>query len=451
MKSTAAVTSPPSPAEAWLNSLGSSRTKLGTERIKQWLKVLDHPEKTYPCVIVGGTNGKGSVVASLTAILFQAGFKVGSTISPHLVTPRERIRINTNSLSSSDFEKVALDLKETIDSQKDIEPPTYFEALIIMAFLAFQNARVDIAILEVGLGGRLDAVNILEKPLATIITSIGLDHTEILGDSLEKIAMEKAGIFREATPVILGPNLPEEARQTLLEQAQHHKASPIIETTSECLHPEPWPGLIQPSRIYRNLVSAERYETNLLGGYQKNNIATTLATTDSIRRAGFAIPAEAIQAGLRSVDWPARFQWFDDKRWLVDGSHNRDGLAALTQSLKEALPETWPCVWVIGLKNNRDPALVSYLLNQFAKQTLGVICTQPTENNRLFHSAMSLRRFLRRNVPSLATRFIWAAESSKEAFWMAERVRQAQQPEAIGLATGSLYLAGEMLSHLNSD
>jgi dihydrofolate synthase / folylpolyglutamate synthase len=445
-------------ALSFLNSLGSSRLKLGTQRVERALEALGNPHRAYPTIHVAGTNGKGSVVACLTAIAKAAGYSVGSTISPHLMAVNERVQLNGLPLEWPLFAEAVLRVKTLLAKQTEEELLTYFEFLVVLAFWVFAEQTVALAIIEVGLGGRLDATNVLETPLATVITSIGWDHAELLGDSLEAIATEKAGILKPAVPVVLGPDLPDEARNAIETVAKQVQVGTVLEADPNCLYPEPWPGLPTTTRSYRNLVSGQVHSTNLLGSYQRNNLATVLATVSVVNQSGLIqfTPA-AVTQGLKAVHWQGRFQWHPKQELIIDGSHNEDGFRTLKQTLHEAIPEGHGLLVLLALKHNKP---WQELLKVFTPEAgtvspvLGIVCTSPLQNERgnkaLFYSPMELRRHLRENLPALSTRFIWAAESPTEALWMLDRVKKgypASKP-VMTLVTGSLYLAGDVLGRL---
>jgi folylpolyglutamate synthase/dihydropteroate synthase len=256
--------------------------------------------------------------------------------------------------------------------------------------------------------------------------------------------------------VVLGPGLPDEARNAIEAVAKQLQVGAVLEVDAKCLYPEPWPGLPTATRSYRNLVSAQVHSTNLLGSYQRNNLATVLATVSVVNQSGLIqFPPKAVTEGLREVPWPGRFEWHPAQQMIVDGSHNEDGFKTLKHTLGEALPEGHRLLLLVALKHNKPlQALTTLLTPEAGKASpvLGVVCTCPSENPALFYSPMALRRHLRETVPGLSTRFIWAAESADEALWMLKHVKAgypAEQP-VVTLVTGSLYLAGEVLGRLES-
>jgi dihydrofolate synthase / folylpolyglutamate synthase len=443
--------------------LDRNAQKLGLERMNAILPALGHPQAAYPCIHLAGTNGKGSVAAMLTHCLMAAGYTVGTFTSPHLVDVRERILINGQPMAEDNFHQAATMLWHWLLAQygppQGRNPacpwPTYFEFMTLLAFQTFATAGVDVAIIEVGLGGRLDASNVLDKPLATVITSIGWDHTEFLGDTLEAIATEKAGIFRAGRPVVLGPQLPDEVRETLCAIAEERGASLVIEASSEPFY-RVNSQLAQGVQTIRNLVSGETLELGLLGSYQRHNLATVLATVDVLRREGLTIEQSALKAGLRAVVWPARFQAWPAHRLIVDGSHNPDGFDSLRATLHECFDPTQGVYLLLSLKANRDPKLLVDFIAQLPVVPLGIVTTVPNGYKAgLFHDGATLRQVLRQQCPRLKTKPIWAADRVETALmtvrqWVDNHgTSHPEVPSAWGLVTGSLYTAGNVLGALN--
>jgi dihydrofolate synthase / folylpolyglutamate synthase len=441
--------------------------KLGTQRMLTLCELLGHPQNQRPVVHVAGTNGKGSVCTMLTYGLMAQGLKVGTTVSPHLCDVSERILINAQPLSAFDFNLAITQLwKRLTQLLGEFEPqsdewPTYFEFLVLLAFKLFVQVDVDIIILETGLGGRLDATNVVGSPVVTVITSIGFDHTEHLGNTLERIAKEKAGIFRADVPVVLGPNLPDDAFDVFQQQATLISTGPIVETTSALLQ-RTCPLTEAGTQSFKNMVSTESIELGLLGNYQKHNLATVLATANVLQRQGLVTDIEAFYRGLKEAQWAGRFQYFPQSQLIVDGSHNEDGLNALTPSLHDTFGEKRPLFWIISLRKNRQIALILNLLKRHASQTMGVIITQASTAEQtpdLYHCPYLLRQQVRNALPALKTRPIWAASNPETALrvlqqWVKNHPAPAvssvaaHQSNALGVVTGSLYTAGDVLSLL---
>ena len=383
-------------ALAFMDSLDVSAMKLGLERIERLLASLGNPQDQLPMVHVGGTNGKGSTVAMLSAILKAAGLTVGTFTSPHLVHVRERITLNGNPILPDDFTRLAQRLRSHLYAlgwaREDW--PTYFEFINIMAYLYFQEKGVDITVFEVGLGGRLDSTNVVRHPNLTVITGISLEHTHLLGDTLAAIAGEKAGIFKPGTPTVLGPDLPEEARAVFLERTASLDI-PVAEADMNDL------ALLPEADLHTGLTiqaGAQQYQVALPGPYQLRNVATVLSAVQALRQQGWEISEEAVRQGFRQTHWPARFQYFPERRVILDGSHNPEGFRTLQEAITRYLPSQ-PTYWLLSLRNNRDPQGLLEVLQAFSAQTRGVWITQG-EDARLFHAPTNLCERLRPLLPA---------------------------------------------------
>jgi dihydrofolate synthase / folylpolyglutamate synthase len=315
-------------------SLGMS---LGLDRVRDALAALGDPHRGLAAVHIAGSNGKGSTAAMVEAIARAAGLRTGLYTSPHLCRFAERIRINGAPIEDDSFDgALALVLSRC---RPDL---TFFESLTLAAFCAFREAKVELAVLEVGLGGRLDATNVIEAPLATAITSISLEHTAILGDTIEAIAREKAGILKPLAPVVLGPLAPE-ADQTIAEIAERVGASPIERVR--------WGGAPEP-HVLR--VGWDRFNTEIRGPGERDNVRVGLGLPGphQAQNAGVAVGVArhlkarwprvdwegAIRKGLRRVHWPGRLESLerDGAEVILDCAHNPEGIEQLKRSIQEA-------------------------------------------------------------------------------------------------------------------
>ncbi len=314
--------------------------QLGLERIQTLLANLNNPQQNYPIIHVAGTNGKGSVCAYLSSILTAAGYKTGRYTSPHFIDWTERITINETPITNSDLEKHLLQVKQAIDNENN---PTQFEIITAVAWLYFAEKKVDIAIMEVGLGGRLDATNVCEKPLVSIITSIGLDHTELLGPTLADIAFEKAGILKPQIPSIIG-KVPPQAKQ-VIEQKITELNCPATWIEPATLHPTK-----PKTAIYKNI----EYPLPLAGDVQLINSAIAIETLLNLKQQGWKISQENIIQGLEKTRWPGRIQWvkWRGNQFLIDGCHNPDNALALRRYLDSQNINS--VNWVIGMMARKD-------------------------------------------------------------------------------------------------
>jgi len=323
---------------------------LGLERIQTLLHRLGDPQRRVPTLHVAGTNGKGSVCAYLSSILAEAGYRVGRYISPHLVDWTERIDINGAPISEADFRDLIREVAATIP--EDEPSPTQFEVITAAAWLYFAREHLDVAVVEVGLGGRLDATNVIDRPLACIITSLSLEHRQRLGPTLAHIAREKAGILKPGRPAVVGPLAPE-ARKV------------VADRMDELGCPAMWvePARIVKSHPFEPVASSNglEYQLPLPGRVQLVNSAIAIAAIDVLRDQGWTIPDRAVTDGIAKTRWPGRLQWVarGDRQFLIDGAHNPAAAAELRryaddlQAFGLAVP---PIHWVMGMLSTKDHA-----------------------------------------------------------------------------------------------
>lgn len=345
-------------ARAYLHELKARGVALGLERMRRFLAEIGDPQNAVPCIHIAGTNGKGSVAAMLEAILRTAGWKTGLYTSPHLVKVGERIQVNRESLSDEALSLAVHELRPAVERMAgtagEEAVPSYFEFMTALAFRQFAANGCDIAIVEAGLGGRLDATNVV-TPEVSVITSIGFDHCEILGRTLEQIAAEKAGIIKPRVPVVLG-RLPPEAERTV-RQAALQNDSPVISVAEvfgmdETLYPQ----------------------TNLSGSYQRTNAATATVAARTLPMR-WRISETVIERGLIHVTWAARWQSFavGGRRLIVDSSHNAEGAETLDANLRHLISDTGRrpivVVGVLGVAR-ADPILK--VVGSHAQEMVGV-------------------------------------------------------------------------------
>ncbi|MFN8627117.1 MAG: folylpolyglutamate synthase/dihydrofolate synthase family protein [Candidatus Binatia bacterium] len=313
------------------------------ERVALALKSLGDPHRQFAAIHVAGTNGKGSVAAMLHAICCAAGYRVGLYTSPHLVSFTERIRVGTETISQQDVVALARDIHSAA-TVRGIDL-TFFEFVTVMAFLHFARCGIDLAVVEVGLGGRLDATNVLDPEVA-VITSIGLDHQEFLGDTLGSVAYEKAGIIKAGRPVVVG-NVPPEA-QSVLDNLAATRGAPLYRAGRD----------FNASRGTTFRFSGMGHElsdvrTALRGSFQRDNAATAIATILRLPHR-FPIGIEAIRRGLESVRWPGRLDVVANTPLVfLDGAHNLDGIRALVAELP-AIVERRPLHLLFGVMRDKQ-------------------------------------------------------------------------------------------------
>ena len=326
-----------------LQSFQRFGVNLGLTRIKQLLSQLGNPETQVPLIHVAGTNGKGSVSAYLSSVLTAAGYQVGRYTSPHLIDWTERICLNEQPIPEADFLGVLATVKGVIgEPNSEEETPTLFEVVTAVAWLYFAQKKVDVAVMEVGLGGRLDATNVKEKVVASVITPISLEHWQVLGDTLTKIATEKAGVLKLNCPAFVAP--------------QDSEAAAVIQQRSEALHcPTTWVKPATRSRhkehwaVYNDLA----YPLPLLGEVQLTNSAVAVATLQYLQKQGWHISDATIQEGMGKTKWLGRLQWvnYRGRSLLLDGAHNPAAAQSLRQYV-ETLPQ--PVTWIMGILSTKE-------------------------------------------------------------------------------------------------
>lgn len=320
-----------------LTSKEKFHIKLGIERISEVLSLFDNPQDKIKTIHIAGTNGKGSTSVMLAKILEKSGYSVGLFTSPHLIKYNERIKISSIDISDTDLKNL-LDRVNSVAQKKDIYL-TEFEILTVAAFLYFCEKNVDIAIIEVGLGGRLDATNVI-KPLFEIITSISLDHTERLGDTIEKIAFEKAGIIKPNSTVIVNEK---NAGLEIIKKIATD-AGAKVELAPEAEYTKIKNGLNEIK------ISEIVYQTSLIGNFQGENLSLVLKSIEILMKKGFII--KDFKKALLEVNWSARMQ-FLAPNVILDGAHNPSAAKSLRKTLDENFPGI-PRIWFFGALKNKD-------------------------------------------------------------------------------------------------
>ncbi|MDG2481600.1 MAG: bifunctional folylpolyglutamate synthase/dihydrofolate synthase [Alphaproteobacteria bacterium] len=405
---------------------------LSLERMMRLLKALDNPHlKLPPVVHVAGTNGKGSAIAYMRAALLAAGYRVHVYTSPHLVRFHERVEIDGKIIAEDDL----ADLLDDCERANGGEPITFFEVTTAAAFLGFSRTPADILLMETGLGGRLDATNVIDRPLLSVITLISLDHQQFLGETLAEIAGEKAGIIKPGVPVVIGPQEPA-GRDVLLVRAEELGAPALMfgrDFAVDAVSAEGFSLSVGSDRM-------EMPDPVLAGPHQPSNAATAITALRHL--AGFELDEEHLRQGLRTARWPARMQQLhhgalkdkvgpDVELWL-DGGHN----PAAGQVLAD-MAGTWndrPLDIVVGMMNTKDPAGFIAPLAPFVRRAVAVGI--PGEKNTL--SAGETRAVLdQAGVETVA------AGDFDEALGL---LRASGKGSSRILICGSLYLAGRVLA-----
>jgi dihydrofolate synthase/folylpolyglutamate synthase len=413
-----------SSAVAYLYRLQKHGIKLGLETMTALMVRLGMPQTRYPTLHIAGTNGKGSTAAITAALLQAAGYRVGLYTSPHLVEFRERIRVNGEMIADSQVAQLTEQLQTLC--QPDLSP-TFFEYTTAMAFQHFADSGVDVAVLEVGLGGRFDATNVV-TPMACAVTTISLDHQEYLGTTLSSIAFEKAGIIKPGVPVVLG-QLKDDAWRTI-EQVARERQAPVF-----CLNEDFCTEGETPQQFsYRGLgMHYDELTCPLEGHHQLDNAACALALVGAAAPRGIAVTGEAVRAGLLVVNWAGRLEVVDRRPTiLLDGAHNPAAATVLADYLtrSDRSHPSRPVVLVLGMMRDKDHRGFLEPLGSLVDE---VVLTQA--NLPRSATAQELRASLEGLLPHPHV-----VPSLSDAMALA---RQLATPDGLVCVTGSLMLVGE--------
>jgi dihydrofolate synthase/folylpolyglutamate synthase len=436
------------------------------------LRLGGAPHATRACILVAGSKGKGSTVAMLSSILGAAGYRCGAFTGPHLHTPLERFAIhgphrtlpgneeksachaNGSLMPTSDFISLAERVKVIVESwdRPDIGEPTRFEAFVAMAYRWFEEQRIDIAVMEIGIGGRLDAVNLAE-PMLSIITNISLEHTAILGSTLPQIAREKSGILRPGHTGVIAQQM-DGVEQTLREEAARIGATLVF--ADDRWHCEPVRVQIEPERcgqyfrVVGDAAHTQPLFVPLLGRVQLQNAAAALAGVDVLRQHGFVIHEEAIRCGLEDVHWQGRFELLSFSPIVIaDGAHTPYSMQQLCRSLRDYFPGRRIHL-IIGVLRDKD---AHGILHEAMQVAASLIFTQ-TEGRRALPARHLSELFdelslLAHDSSELSTPFPRTSTpptSTQMAVDLSTAFRQASKfagPEDVVCVTGSLHLVAE--------
>ena len=406
----------------YLYSLYRHGIKLGLESISSILSELENPHGHYQTLHVGGTNGKGSTAAALAELLCGSGYRTGLYTSPHLVDFRERIRVNGTYISEARVVELTQQLQAATKT-----PLTFFEFTTAMAFQYFAQEQVEVAVIEVGMGGRFDATNVL-TPLGVVITSIAHDHERYLGNTLTEIAFEKAGIIKEGVPVILG-NMPVEAEQVLREVAQNREA-PCLKLGMD-FHVTP-----QSSGTFRYVGVKKSYQNlvcSLAGEHQMNNAGCALALLETVGPKQTNLEEHAVRSALSRIVWEGRLETLEHQpRLVIDGAHNPAAVTTLLETLTPILGQHGgDLIVILGMMQDKKQAA---FMRELCRVTKHLILT----NVSVLRAATVTE--LKQNVP-LGFDSIYETEHPADALRVA---RGLAKPHDVICVTGSLFLAGEV-------
>ena len=411
----------------------------GLETIRSLLDRLGNPERDIAAIHIAGTNGKGAVAALCESVLRAAGFPVARYTSPHLVRVNERFLINGAAVGDDALEAAALEVEAAVRAVEDEHRAevTFFECLTAVAFVLFRRAGVKLVALETGLGGRLDATNVV-TPLVSVITRIGLDHCDWLGDTVEQIAGEKAGIIKPGRPVVCAA-MPDEARAVIASAAAQRRSLFVdaAEAVSAAVTRSGLEG--QTLSITTQDRALPPVRLPLAGAFQVENVCAAMAALETVSGCGLAIPDTAFVEGFESVCWPGRFQLAaKEPPVIVDGAHNPGGAQALRQALKSCQVRA-PVGLIAGFCGDKDVLTYLRVLAPAVKRAWGVATANP--RSLTAEQTAGIMRMAGIDEAS-------ACGSVPEALSAARK--WAAQADGVVLVCGSLFLAGEALVALHA-
>ncbi len=419
--------------------------KFDLAHMRVLLAALDNPERRFPSVLIAGTNGKGSTASTLAAILQASGLRTGLYTSPHLVRINERIRIDGAQISDDDFALVHDLVDRTADrlvSDGELPwHPSFFEMLTAIAFEHFARRKMDIAVLEVGMGGRLDATNVVE-PRVSIITDISLDHQKYLGDTVTEITAEKAGIIRPGGMVVTLPQQP---------QANDVIGNTILDRGAQAVNAVPYVPPVSPaSSEYRAdsaaMIPVSRYpmqvmgeqilvETPLLGRHQLRNVALAIAAAEELSHQGFPVTASSIERGIRETHWPGRFQVLPAKdgapEYVFDVAHNPAGAWALRSTLSAGYPDR-PLTFVFGAMRDKAIGEMAEILFPLADRVIATRADNP-------------RSASPEEIREAASRTSTQIEEAADVASAIETAKKEARQDSVVVITGSIYIVGEAM------
>lgn len=407
---------------AYIDSVNSFAPTPSLERIRELLTALGEPQNALRFVHIAGTNGKGSCAAMLASVLRTAGYKTGLYTSPYLHRFNERMQINGRMIEDEPLCACVSAVKEKAD--KMAGPPTKFELMTAAALLWFAAEKCDVVVLETGLGGRFDATNVISAPECSVIMNIGLDHTEILGDTVEKIAAEKAGIIKKGCPCVLYSQQ-ESVEQVFVSRCRELDA-PLVRADFDAIEPI-FDSLEGQAFSYRGRMFA----LPLLGAHQLRNAAVALEAAEVLKSRGWKLEDSDVEHGLYAVSWPGRFELCaEEPAFIVDGGHNPQCAETVVENLLRYFPDR-KRVLLVGVLKDKDYRRLMELLAPAADEFVTVTPDSPR--------AMSARELA--GVLAETGKRVTAADSVGEAVELAREL--AGQDGAV-CAVGSLYLAGSV-------
>jgi len=431
----------PKEAITYIENYTWSTTRLGLDRTRQLLKALGDPQKSLRFVHVAGSNGKGSTCAMLDSILRAAGYKVGLYTSPYIQEFEERMQVQGENIPGEKLAVLTEKVKEIADGMED--HPSQFELVTAIAMQYFKDEKCDIVVLEVGMGGALDSTNAIDAPEVAVITNIGLEHTEYLGDTLEKIATTKSGIIKSGCSCVCYDGAPEVTE--VIRNVCAEKKVPLTCVDFSKLE------LLSETLEGQNIkYEGRHYRLNLLGQHQLHNCCVVMETINALKVRGWIIPDEAVKVGLDSVKWPARLEVMSkNPLFILDGGHNPQCAQALADSLKNILGDK-KAVFLLGVLADKDYKQMMDLVIPYAEE---FFCLTPVSDRAL--TGKQLTEYLM-GLGQKATAVSLSDEKSHDVTpQVIEDIRtglklakEAAGEDGIVISFGSLYLVGHIRTEL---
>lgn len=435
-------------ARFYITNTAKFGSKLGLDRTEKLLELLGNPHKKLKCIHIAGTNGKGSTAAMVTSILVEAGYTVGSYISPFIEEFEERIQINNKNIPKDDLSDIITEVSKAVEKVVELGyiNPTEFEIITCAAFLYFYKKNIDFAVIEVGIGGRLDSTNVI-TPVLSIITSISLDHTLILGDTLEKIAYEKAGIIKMGIPLVMYPQKKQSydvidkrcrAKKCKLIKVPRLSAiylgkenlKNVVVTLMEGQVPYKHNAITQKIKI-KTLNDDYIIDLALLGKHQLLNCSVAVHAIEALRGQGVVVSKDNITAGLINVVWPARLEVMNRRPLVViDGAHNIDGIKNLTESIDMYFNYN-KIILILGILADKQ---VEEMIKTIVPKVSRVITVTPH----------SIRAELSQELKIEVEKYTTKCESIEDYELAYKKALSYCEEDDLLLVSGSLYMVGDM-------
>lgn len=416
-------------ARRFLENCNQYAGELTLEPLREMLCRLGNPQDKLSFVHIAGTNGKGSILAYVSTILFKAKYRVGRYVSPTIFGYRERIQVNGVSISREDLTRLT-EKVERVGAQmlsEGLRHPTMFEAETAVAFLYFLEQGCEIVVLEAGMGGRTDATNVIQNTLVAVLASISMDHMGFLGDTLFEIAENKAEIIKPGCMVVSVKQM-EEAERAVMERSKKVGCSVVVADADAAVHRKR--GLFQQTFDYKE---QESVEIALSGEYQFINAVAALEVVEALRKKGYQIPEEAVRSGLKETVWKGRFTVVAREPYvIVDGAHNRDAAKRLRETIEQYLSDK-RLIYIMGVLADKEYERVIEETVSFASE---IVTVMTPDNERALPAEKLAEAVAKYHVP------VQAAESIADAV---ERAYALARKEDVILAFGSLSYLGELI------